>query len=54
MFFHCLLIYCLCFFSAMSAVAASSHGITPFGELKYEAGFSHFEYVKPNAPKAAA
>jgi ABC-type oligopeptide transport system, periplasmic component len=38
----------------MSAVAASSHGITPFGELKYEAGFSHFEYVKPNAPKGGS
>lgn len=34
-----------------TAHAVPSHGITPFGELKYPAGFSHFDYVNPNAPK---
>jgi microcin C transport system substrate-binding protein len=27
------------------------HGLSLFGELKYPAGFKHFEYVNPNAPK---
>ena len=28
-----------------------SHGISTFGELKYENDFTHLEYVNPNAPK---
>ena len=28
-----------------------SHGISTFGELKYEAGFLHLDYVNPDAPK---
>lgn len=28
-----------------------SHGLSIFGELKYPAGFSHFDYVNPEAPK---
>ena len=28
------------------------HGLSLFGELKYPAGFKHFDYVNPNAPKA--
>ena len=27
------------------------HGLSLFGELKYPAGFKHFEYVNPKAPK---
>lgn len=27
------------------------HGVSVFGDLKYPAGFRHFEYVKPDAPK---
>ena len=27
------------------------HGMSMFGALKYPQGFSHFEYVNPNAPK---
>jgi peptide/nickel transport system substrate-binding protein len=33
------------------AEAAPSHGIAMHGEVKYGAGFSHFDYVNPNAPK---
>lgn len=29
----------------------SGHGYTPFGELKYPADFTHFEYVNPDAPR---
>jgi microcin C transport system substrate-binding protein len=29
----------------------SSHGLSPFGDLKYAKGFSHFDYVNPDAPK---
>lgn len=28
-----------------------SHGISAFGELKYPADFTHFDYVNPDAPK---
>ena len=27
------------------------HGLAMHGDLKYKAGFSHFDYVNPNAPK---
>lgn len=26
------------------------HGISAFGDLKYPAGFSHFDYASPEAP----
>src|SRR4029077_8342108 len=28
------------------------HGLSLFGDLKYPAGFKHFDYVNPQAPKA--
>lgn len=31
--------------------AEPSHGLSAFGDLKYPAGFKHFEYVNPDAPK---
>ena len=31
--------------------AQAAHGIALFGQLKYPPGFSHFDYVNPNAPK---
>ena len=33
------------------AEEAGRHGMSMFGKLKYPAGFSHFEYVNPDAPK---
>jgi microcin C transport system substrate-binding protein len=30
---------------------SSSHGFTLYGDLKYSAGFTHFEYANPDAPK---
>ena len=27
------------------------HGLSLFGDLKYPAGFKHYDYVNPNAPK---
>lgn len=40
-------------FLALPALAEGTarHGISMFGELKYPAGFTHFDYVDPNAPK---
>ncbi len=29
----------------------TSHGISAFGDLKYSADFTHWDYVNPNAPK---
>src|SRR5947209_6660430 len=30
------------------------HGLSLFGDLKYPAGFPHFDYVNPKAPKGGA
>jgi microcin C transport system substrate-binding protein len=30
---------------------AWQHGLSLFGDLKYPAGFPHFDYVNPSAPK---
>lgn len=37
--------------SAAAADGAARHGMSMFGELKYPAGFKHFEYANPDAPK---
>ena len=44
---------------ALGAVSARaevvvSHGLSAFGDLKYLADFSHFDYVNPQAPKGGA
>ena len=31
-----------------------AHGVSTFGELKYPAGFKHFDYVNPDAPKGGS
>ncbi len=36
---------------AGAAAAEPRHGISTFGDLKYGPGFSHFDYVNPDAPK---
>jgi microcin C transport system substrate-binding protein len=36
---------------AVAADAPERHGISAFGDLKYPAGFTHLDYVDPNAPK---
>lgn len=36
---------------AQPALAQKSHGLSAFNDLKYSAGFTHFEYVNPAAPK---
>ncbi len=33
------------------APLSPSHGLSVFGDLKYPAGFSHFDWVNPDAPK---
>lgn len=50
-FFRISLFTAIAAFSFSAACGAPRHGITPFGDLKYPAGFSHFEYVNPKAPK---
>jgi len=37
--------------SAFADEPAWSHGLAMHGDLKYPAGFKHFDYVNPNAPK---
>jgi len=38
--------------SVVSAESSTVHGLSKYGDLKYPADFSHFEYVNPDAPKA--
>lgn len=35
----------------VTAAAQPRHGLSAFGDLKYPAGFRHFNYVNPDAPK---
>jgi microcin C transport system substrate-binding protein len=37
--------------AARDASPAWRHGVSKFGDLKYSAGFQHFDYVNINAPK---
>jgi len=37
--------------AAPRAAAQPAHGIAMHGDLKYPPGFTHFDYVDPNAPK---
>jgi microcin C transport system substrate-binding protein len=39
---------------AQGAAPQWRHGLSQFGDLKYPAGFKHFAYVNPQAPKAGA
>lgn len=43
--------FCLAFLAATAALAEPRHGIAMHGEPKYPAGFGHFAYVNPDAPK---
>jgi microcin C transport system substrate-binding protein len=36
---------------AAGAKSTTAHGFSMFGDLKYPAGFPHFQYVNPAAPK---
>ena len=38
-------------FAGPALAAERLHGLSTFGELKYPADFSHFDYVNPDAPK---
>ncbi len=38
-------------FAASQAWAVPQHGLSAFGELKYPADFTNFDYVNPDAPK---
>jgi microcin C transport system substrate-binding protein len=38
-------------FLATSSQAEPMHGLSVFGDLKYPATFTHFDYVNPDAPK---
>ena len=41
----------LCAVQAFAADPVWRHGVSLFGDLKYPAGFAHFDYVNPKAPK---
>jgi microcin C transport system substrate-binding protein len=37
--------------SAWAATAVPSHALSLYGDVKYPAGFTHVDYVNPDAPK---
>jgi len=39
------------FAPTLASAAQHTHGLSAFGDLKYAAGFKHFDYVNPDAPK---
>jgi microcin C transport system substrate-binding protein len=44
-------VLCAALFLAPSSQAEPRHGFSVFGDLKYPATFTHFDYVNPDAPK---
>ncbi|MDH5708440.1 MAG: extracellular solute-binding protein [Hylemonella sp.] len=44
-------IWCLAIFLFCAAPAWAAHAYAQFGDIKYAAGFGHFDYVNPDAPK---
>src|SRR5690348_12611604 len=40
--------------ASTAARAQPQHGLSLFGDLKYPAGFKHFDYVNPDAPKGGS
>lgn len=40
--------------TAAAGEPAARHGLSTFGALNYAAGFAHFDYVAPDAPKGGA
>jgi microcin C transport system substrate-binding protein len=40
-----------CLFAAFSLPAWAGHAYSLWGDIKYPAGFAHFDYVNPTAPK---
>lgn len=44
-------VFAACLVLSLPALAQPRHGIAMHGEPKYPAGFDHFDYVNPDAPK---
>lgn len=44
-------VYLTFVFSVFSPTSWAAHGYALWGDLKYPAGFTHFDYVNPQAPK---
>ena len=48
---YLLIISLFFYFFNFSVFAEKTHGIAMHGKLKYDEGFTHLDYVNPNAPK---
>ncbi|WP_428033285.1 extracellular solute-binding protein [Amphritea sp.] len=44
----------ICTLTSPLQAASPQHGISMYGDLKYPAGFEHFDYVNPDAPKGGS
>lgn len=50
-FLRCFALAATVVVSSVANPARAAHAVAQFGEPKYPANFTHFEYVNPNAPK---
>ena len=48
---YLLIISLFFYFFNFSVFAEKTHGIAMHGKPKYDEGFTHLDYVNPNAPK---
>ena len=48
---YLLIISLFFYFFNFSVLAEKTHGIAMHGKPKYDEGFTHLDYVNPNAPK---
>lgn len=48
------LLFMASLYFATQATAEISHGLSYYGDLKYPAGFTHLDYVNPDAPKGGS
>ncbi len=44
----------ICIAGVAGAAPKPSHGLSTFGDLKYDPDFTHFDYVNPDAPKGGS
>ena len=46
-------VYCFAFLASLivGAPCDAAHAYAQFGDIKYQKGFDHFDYVNPSAPK---
>ena len=50
-YLRALILVCLICLAGLAPQSQAAHAYAQFGDIKYPAGFTHFDYVNPAAPK---